>query len=139
MKQEKIPRTGRSYEIKQNVVRMYAYNSVSKALAVLSSSLSLHVSAYTAIIKCVSNVIYLYIECTAQIYSDREVQQANKFHSRRKYMHTKIYECKRMLKQSLSPLTGRGGLYDCEKLRIPHWLYNPLTDGDEVVSLTHRP
>jgi hypothetical protein len=37
------------------------------------------------------------------------------------------------------PIFDRGGLYDCEKLRIPHCLYNRLTDGDEGVSLTHQP
>jgi hypothetical protein len=37
------------------------------------------------------------------------------------------------------PATGRGGLYGCEMLRIPHILYNRLTDGGKVVSPAHRP
>jgi hypothetical protein len=37
------------------------------------------------------------------------------------------------------PVTGRGGLYGCEMLRILHFLDNRLTDGGEDVSLTHRP
>jgi hypothetical protein len=36
-------------------------------------------------------------------------------------------------------VTGRGSLYVCEKLRIPHCLDNRLTDGAKVVSPTHRP
>jgi hypothetical protein len=36
------------------------------------------------------------------------------------------------------PVTGRGG-YGCATLRLPHFLQNRLTDGDEVVSLTRRP
>jgi hypothetical protein len=35
--------------------------------------------------------------------------------------------------------TGRGGLYGCEMLRIPHCLGNGHTDGGKVVSPTHRP
>jgi hypothetical protein len=34
-------------------------------------------------------------------------------------------------------LTGCGGLYGCEMLRILHYLDNRLTDGGEVVGLTH--
>jgi hypothetical protein len=37
------------------------------------------------------------------------------------------------------PITGRGGLWGCEMLRIPHFLANRLTDGSKVVSLNHRP
>jgi hypothetical protein len=37
------------------------------------------------------------------------------------------------------PVTGRGGPWRCETLRLPHFLDNMLTDGDEVVSLMHRP
>jgi hypothetical protein len=37
------------------------------------------------------------------------------------------------------PVTGRGGLEDCEMLRIPHYLDILLTDGGKVVSLMHRP
>jgi hypothetical protein len=36
-------------------------------------------------------------------------------------------------------VTGRGGLYGCEMLRIPHCLYNRLTDGGKFVSPAHRP
>jgi hypothetical protein len=44
-----------------------------------------------------------------------------------------------MIKKSKVEVTGRGGLYGCEMLRIPHCLDNPLIDGDKVVSPTHRP
>jgi hypothetical protein len=37
------------------------------------------------------------------------------------------------------PLTGRGGPYGCEMLRIPHYLNNQLIDGGKVVSPTHQP
>jgi hypothetical protein len=37
------------------------------------------------------------------------------------------------------PITGRGGLWGCEMLRIPHCLGNRLTDGSKVVRLMHRP
>jgi hypothetical protein len=37
------------------------------------------------------------------------------------------------------PVTGRGGLYGCEMLRMPRCLDNLLTDGGKVVSPTHRP
>jgi hypothetical protein len=36
-------------------------------------------------------------------------------------------------------VTGRGGPYGCETSRLPHFLYNRLTDGGEVVSFTRRP
>jgi hypothetical protein len=36
------------------------------------------------------------------------------------------------------PVTGRGGPWDCEKSRLPHFLENRLTDGGEIVSLTRR-
>jgi hypothetical protein len=36
-------------------------------------------------------------------------------------------------------VTGRGGPQGCETSRLPHFLDNRLTDGGEVVSLTHRP
>jgi hypothetical protein len=37
------------------------------------------------------------------------------------------------------PVTGHGGPYGCETLRVPHYLDNRLTDGGEVVSLMRRP
>jgi hypothetical protein len=37
------------------------------------------------------------------------------------------------------PVTGHGGLYGCEMLRALHCVDNRLTDGGEVVGLTHRP
>jgi hypothetical protein len=37
------------------------------------------------------------------------------------------------------PVTGRGGLYGCEMLRIPHCIDSWLTDGGKFVSPTHRP
>jgi hypothetical protein len=36
-------------------------------------------------------------------------------------------------------VTGRVGLYGCVMSRSSHFLENRLTDGGEVVSLTHRP
>jgi hypothetical protein len=36
-------------------------------------------------------------------------------------------------------VTGRGDPYGCETSRLPHFLYNRLTDGGEVVILTPRP
>jgi hypothetical protein len=50
------------------------------------------------------------------------------------------YELAFKVKKSKAiPTTGGGGLYDCEKLRIPQCLNNRLTDGGEAVSLKHRP
>jgi hypothetical protein len=37
------------------------------------------------------------------------------------------------------PVTGHGGPEDCEVLKLSHFLDNRLTDGGEVVSLTHLP
>jgi hypothetical protein len=37
------------------------------------------------------------------------------------------------------PVTGRGGPQDCETSRLPYFVDNQLTDGDEVVSCTRRP
>jgi hypothetical protein len=37
------------------------------------------------------------------------------------------------------PVTGHRGPYGYETSRLPHFLDSRLTDGDEVVSLTHRP
>jgi hypothetical protein len=36
------------------------------------------------------------------------------------------------------PVTGHGGLWSCEILRILHYLGNRLIDGGEVVSLNRR-
>jgi hypothetical protein len=38
----------------------------------------------------------------------------------------------------VTPVTGRGGPQGCETSRLPHFLDSRLTDGREVVSLTHR-
>jgi hypothetical protein len=45
--------------------------------------------------------------------------------------------CKKKCKSI--PVTGRGGLYGCEMLRIPLCIDSWLTDDGEVVSPTHRP
>jgi hypothetical protein len=37
------------------------------------------------------------------------------------------------------PLTGRGGPWDCETLKLRHFLDIRLADGGEIVSLTRRP
>jgi hypothetical protein len=37
------------------------------------------------------------------------------------------------------PVTGRGGPFGSEMLRIPHYLHNRLTGGGKVVSLRRRP
>jgi hypothetical protein len=37
------------------------------------------------------------------------------------------------------PVTGRGDPWGCEMLRFPYLLDSRLTDGREVVSLTHQP
>jgi hypothetical protein len=53
-----------------------------------------------------------------------------------KTQHTKLHtqkESKAIL------VTSCGGLWDCEKLRIPHYPYSRLKDGGYVVSLTRRP
>jgi hypothetical protein len=42
-------------------------------------------------------------------------------------------------KASIIPLTGRGDLYGCEMLRIPHCLDKRLIDGGKVVTPTHQP
>jgi hypothetical protein len=36
-------------------------------------------------------------------------------------------------------ITGHGDSWGCEVSKLPHFLGNKLTDGGEVVSLTHRP
>jgi hypothetical protein len=45
----------------------------------------------------------------------------------------KIVVCKAL------PVTGLGGLWGCEILRIPHCPDSRLTDGGKVVSPMHRP
>jgi hypothetical protein len=45
----------------------------------------------------------------------------------------------RQVKGKAIPVTGRGGLWVCETLRLPHVLDTRLTDDGEVVSLTRRP
>jgi hypothetical protein len=37
------------------------------------------------------------------------------------------------------PVTGRGGPYGCDRLKLPHYLDKRLTDGSKVVSPMHRP
>jgi hypothetical protein len=46
---------------------------------------------------------------------------------------------KKKTKGKAIPVKDSGGTYDCETSRLPHFLENQLTDGGEVVSLTHRP
>jgi hypothetical protein len=50
-----------------------------------------------------------------------------------------LSNCSCKSKSKAIPVTGRGCLYSCKILRIPHCLDNRLTDGGEVVSSTHRP
>jgi hypothetical protein len=42
-------------------------------------------------------------------------------------------------KSKVIPVTGLGGLWGCEMLRISYCIDNLLTNGGKVVSLTHRP
>jgi hypothetical protein len=42
-------------------------------------------------------------------------------------------------KSKVVPVIGRGGLWGCEVLRVPHCLDNQLTDGGKVVSPTYWP
>jgi hypothetical protein len=37
------------------------------------------------------------------------------------------------------PVTEREGPYGCETSRLPHFVHSRLTDGGEVVGLTHWP
>jgi hypothetical protein len=41
------------------------------------------------------------------------------------------------IKDKAITVTDRGGPWGCETSRLQHFLYNRLTDGGEVVSLTH--
>jgi hypothetical protein len=43
------------------------------------------------------------------------------------------------IKGKAIPVKGRGSPKGCETSRLPYFLYNWLTDGGEVVSLTRRP
>jgi hypothetical protein len=40
---------------------------------------------------------------------------------------------------NVTPITGHGGLQGCEASKLTHFLDTQLTDGGEVVSLTHHP
>jgi hypothetical protein len=42
-------------------------------------------------------------------------------------------------KSKAFPVTGRGGPWGCETSRLPYFLYNRLTDGGKVFSLTRQP
>jgi hypothetical protein len=42
---------------------------------------------------------------------------------------------KKEVKSKAIPITGRGGLWGCETLKIPHFLDSLCVDGSEVVSL----
>jgi hypothetical protein len=42
------------------------------------------------------------------------------------------------VKDKAIPITGLGGPQGCETSRPPHFLDNRLTDGGEVVRVTHR-
>jgi hypothetical protein len=46
---------------------------------------------------------------------------------------------KKKVKSKLIPVTGRGGLLDCEMLRISQCLDNRVTDSGKVVSPMHWP
>jgi hypothetical protein len=46
--------------------------------------------------------------------------------------------CNRV-KRKVIPATSRGGPWNCETSRLPHFLNKRLTDGDEVDSLNSRP
>jgi hypothetical protein len=50
----------------------------------------------------------------------------------------RLNQVQKYVKNKAIPVTGRGGLYGYEMLRIPHCLDNRLTDGGRIVSLTHR-
>jgi hypothetical protein len=50
-----------------------------------------------------------------------------------------LVDISRKSKSKAIPVTGCGGLWDCEMLRIPHCLDNRLIDGGKVVSPTRQP
>jgi hypothetical protein len=55
-------------------------------------------------------------------------------------LHIKIARTyHRLLKSKDIPVTGHGGLYGCEMLKIPPCLGDQLTDGSKVVDLIHWP
>jgi hypothetical protein len=43
------------------------------------------------------------------------------------------------IKDKSIPVSGHEGPYGCERLRLPHFLDNLLTDGGKVVSPKRRP
>jgi hypothetical protein len=45
----------------------------------------------------------------------------------------------KVIKVNAIPETGHGSPKGCETSRLPHFLDNRLTDGDDVVSLMPRP
>jgi hypothetical protein len=57
-------------------------------------------------------------------------------------MHIDCYSVSRFLeflfRQRIIPVTGSGGTYGCEALRLPNFLDSRLRDGGEVVSLKRR-
>jgi hypothetical protein len=57
----------------------------------------------------------------------------------RKIMTALITVIFSLIKGKAIPVTGRDSPQGCETSRLPHFLDNRLTDGGEVVSLTHRP
>jgi hypothetical protein len=50
-----------------------------------------------------------------------------------------VLDLKVYIKGKAISITGREGPWGCEMSRLPHFLDNRLTDGGEVVSLTHWP
>jgi hypothetical protein len=49
----------------------------------------------------------------------------------------RYFDFQQLKKSKAIPVTGLGGLYSCEMLRIPHCLDTGLTDGGKVVSRPH--
>jgi hypothetical protein len=56
-----------------------------------------------------------------------------------KCIHWSTHKHILQIKGKAIPVTGRGGPQGSETSKLPHFLDNWLTDGGEVVSLTHRP
>jgi hypothetical protein len=44
-----------------------------------------------------------------------------------------------LVKGKAIPVTGHEGPWGCETSRLPHFVDSRITDGGEVISLTHRP